>query len=139
MKMLDSLCMLLMLQFCEAYTNRDLDKLLSLFTKNATMFGTGIDEYRKGLKEIEEQVKRDWSQSEKGELKLTSFLGPSDNSTWAAGEFTAKIQINGQVHKFEPLRGTIILEKEGDTWKIAHMHASFPDFRQAEGASFPAR
>jgi ketosteroid isomerase-like protein len=139
MKLLDNLCMLIMLQFCEAYTNRDLDKLLSLFTQNATMFGTGVDEYRTGLKEIEEQVKRDWSQSEKGEVKLTSFLGPSGNSTWGSGEFTAKIQIDGKIHTFEPLRGTIILEQEDGTWKIAHMHASFPDYSQAEGASFPNR
>ncbi len=139
MKILDNLCMIIMLQFCEAYTERDMDKLLSLFTRNATLFGTGIDEYRTGLKEIEEQVKRDWSQSEKGALKLTAFLGPSDHSTWAAANFAAQIQINGQIHTFEPLRGTIILEKEEEVWKIAHMHASFPDYRQAEGASFPAR
>ncbi len=137
MKMLDSVSMRIMLKFCETYTDRDLDGFLSLFTKRATMFGTGVDEYREGLKEIEEQVKRDWSQSEKGELQLTSFFGPVDNSNWAAGEFTAHIQINGSVYKFEHLRGTIILEQEVDTWKIAHTHASFPDYRQAEGSSFP--
>lgn len=131
--------MLLMLQFCEAYTERDMSKLLSLFTQNATMFGTGVDEYRTGLKEIEEQVKRDWSQSERGELKLVTLLSPSSNSTWAAANFTAHIQINGKVHTFEPLRGTVIIEKEDDLWKIAHMHASFPNSLQAEGQSFPSQ
>ena len=32
-------------QFCEGYKNRDLKYVLSLFSKNINMWGSGLDEY----------------------------------------------------------------------------------------------
>ena len=37
-------------QFCKGYKNRDLSALLNLFTQRINMWGTGLDEYRVGLK-----------------------------------------------------------------------------------------
>ena len=45
-------------QFCEGYKQRDLTALLNLFTKNVNMWGSRLDEYRVGLKEVEEQLKK---------------------------------------------------------------------------------
>jgi ketosteroid isomerase-like protein len=124
-------------KFCKGYKERDLATLLSLFTKNTNMWGTGLDEYRVGIKQVEEQLKRDWSQSEKGEIEITSFVPAPEDSTWAAAVCTGKVTIDGHQHVFEHLRGTIIIEKENGVWKISHMHASFPDFRNPENGSFP--
>ena len=124
-------------EFCISYKKRDLSTLLNIFTKNIEMWGSGSDEYRKGLKQVEEQLKRDWSQSEKGEIVIVSFVPASLDSTWAAAVCNAKVTIDGQEHVFEQLRGTIVIEKEDGVWKIAHMHASFPDLRNPEGVSFP--
>lgn len=124
-------------QFCHGYKNRDLTYLLSLFTQNATMWGSGLDEYRVGLTQIKEQLERDWSQSEQGEIEIISYTPDSNDSLWTAALCTAKVTIDGKQHMFEHLRGTIILENENGNWKIAHMHASFPDFRNAENGSFP--
>jgi hypothetical protein len=128
----------ILIQFCKGYEKRDLASLLKLCTQNINVWGTGLDEYRVGLKEVEEQFKRDWSQSDKGEIEIVSFVPAPTDANWAAAICNAKLTIDGQEHLFEHLRGTIIVEKENDQWKISHFHSSFPDYRNAENASFPA-
>jgi ketosteroid isomerase-like protein len=123
--------------FCNSYKNRDLPALLNLFSEHCNLWGTGIDEYRVGLKQIEEQLKRDWSQSDKGELEIVSFVSTPHDPTWAAATCNAKLTIDGQDHIFEHLRATITVESVNGTWKISHMHASFPDYRNPENHSFP--
>ena len=127
----------LFLQFCEGYKNRDLAYLLNLFTLNATLWGSGIDEYRLGLNQIQTQLERDWAQSEQGMIEVVSFVSNSDNSLWTVALCNAQISIAGVTHIFAELRGTIILKQVDNQWKIAHMHASFPDYRNAENGSFP--
>lgn len=124
-------------QFCAGYNNRDLNALLKLFTKNINMWGSGLDEYRVGLKQVEEQLRRDWSQSEKSEIEAVSFVPTPRDALWLAVICNAKITLAGKEHLFPHLRGTLILEKEEGSWKIAHMHTSFPDYRNAENSSFP--
>lgn len=124
-------------QFCDSYKKRDLTALMPLFSSTINMWGTGIDEYRVGLKQVEEQLKRDWSQAEKSEMEIVSFIPTTNGELWAAAICNARITIDGQEHVFQHLRGTLIIEKELGTWKIAHMHASFPDYRNPENGSFP--
>ncbi|KTD67544.1 hypothetical protein Lsan_0339 [Legionella santicrucis] len=124
-------------QFCEGYKKRDLSLLLSLFTRNSNMWGSGLDEYREGLKEIEMQLLRDWSQSEHSEIEIIKFVPTPQDSFWAAAICNAHVLIDGTQHIFENLRGTLIAEKEDGVWKIAHTHCSFPDYRNAENGSFP--
>jgi hypothetical protein len=78
-----------------------------------------------------------WSQSEKSEIAVVSFVPTPADALWTAAVCQAKITIDGQEHIFENLRGTIIIENENGVWKISHMHASFPDYRNAEQGSFP--
>ncbi len=124
-------------KFCEGYKKRDITFLLNLFTNNINMWGSGLDEYRVGLKQVEEQLKRDFRQSEKGEIEIVSFVATPEDALWAAALCNAKITIAGEEHIFEQLRGTLIIEQENDSWKISHMHASFPDYRNAAQGSFP--
>ncbi|HQS83554.1 MAG: hypothetical protein B7Y25_01935 [Alphaproteobacteria bacterium 16-39-46] len=127
-----------LLEFCKNYSERNLEKNLSLFSEKAHLWGTGVDENRVGLKEIEAQLKRDWSQSESGKLDLVSWVEPiSETDLWAAAVCRATVVMGGIPHVFENLRGTIMVEKEEGDWKIVHMHASFPDARQPAGDSFP--
>lgn len=125
-------------QFCERYKSRDMSALLDLFSSNITMWGTGLDEYRVGLTQVEEQLKRDWSQSEKGAIEVISFVPTATDAKWAAAVCHARITIDGKEYVFEELRGTIVIDKENEKWKISHMHASFPDYRNAQNGSFPA-
>ncbi|WP_454781572.1 nuclear transport factor 2 family protein [Legionella sp. WA2022007384] len=128
---------LLFKQFCDGYEQRNASFLLSLFNNNSNVWGSGIDEYRVGLEEIEEQLRRDWSQSEQGKIEIIRFVPTPDDALWAAAICRARIIIEGEEHLFEHLRGTLTIEKEDGSWKIAHMHCSFPDYRNAENGSFP--
>lgn len=125
--------------FCQAYKDRNLPYLLSLCSKNIDMWGSGLDEHRVGLKQAEEQLQRDWSQSEAGEIEVVAFVPTSADALWTAAECKAKVRIDGVDHVFDHFRGTLVIEKEDGAWKIAHMHASFPDFRNGAGGSFPVK
>lgn len=111
--------------------------LLNLFTQNTNVWGSGLDEYRVGLTEMEEQLRRDWSQSEQGKIEIIRFVPTPDDAWWAAAVCHARITIEGEEHLFEHLRGTLTIEREEGVWKIAHMHCSFPDYRNTENSSFP--
>ncbi len=124
-------------QFCVYYNSRDLEKLLKLFTNDTKMLGSAVDEYRVGHAEIEKQFFRDWGQSEASEIEVVSFIPSTPGSQWAAAFCKAIITVAGEKHVFEDFRGTIAIEKENGIWKIAHMHASFPDVRNAKDSSFP--
>lgn len=125
--------------YCEAYKGRDLLRISSLFTKDCNVWGTAIDEYRVGLQALAMQHQRDWSQSEKGEIHIVNWVPTSIDALFAAAVCKAVITIEGKINIFEHLRGTIIIREEEGVWKIAHMHASFPDFRSEQNSSFPAR
>ena len=127
----------LFVKYCDAYKQRDLAAILKLFTHDCNLWGTAEDEYRVGLKALEAQHLRDWSQAEKGEIQIMSFVTSPVDANWAAGICKALITVEGEQYEFDHLRGTIIVKKENDDWKIFHMHASFPDYRNHLGDSFP--
>lgn len=129
--------MMLLETYCEIYQARDLYSILRLFTKNCTVWGTAVDEFRVGVSELAKQHERDWSQSEKGEIEIINFISNPDQDLWAGATCRAKIVIHDIEHIFNNLRATIIICKESGNWKISHMHCSFPDFRSEEGNSFP--
>lgn len=129
----------LFLQFCEAYNSRDLPALLSLLTADATVWGSGVDEYRTGLAEIEQQLRRDWSQSQQAEISVLSFVPTENEALWAAGLCQVRLLIDDQELFFDHFRGTIVIEKNQKKPKIVFMHASFPDARNPENNSFPTQ
>lgn len=124
-------------QYCDAYQKRDLQAILNISTININIWGTGLDEHRIGLKQIALQLKRDWEQSEAGEIDIIQFVPTPAYALWTAATCKAIITIDGTKHEFPELRGTIVIAQEDNIWKIAHMHASFPDFRNADQNSFP--
>lgn len=135
---------LLLQDFCHFYTERNLTKILNLFSTHQKIFilGTGIDETRFDINGLKEQLERDWSQSESGTLTLdpnvvTSSINASSLKAWAYGICTAEIIINAQKHRFTPLRGSLFATLEDSQWKIEHIHSSFPSVNQEEGQSFP--
>ena len=124
-------------QFCEHYTARCLDEVLRLCSKNMTLWGTGLDEYRVGIQAIEEQLYRDWSQSTRSTMDWVSFIPTPHSAFWVAGLCNAHLTIEDQDYSFDNLRVTIATIEEQGKLKIAHMHGSFPDLRNPAGNSFP--
>ena len=126
-------------QVTESYAKRDLALLRAAFAPDpdVVMYGTGVDEKRVGLAEIQAQAQRDWSQADATAITYgwtsISVAGPV---AWAAGDAAFKLKAGGQEMTL-PARFTCVLEKRGQQWLIVQAHFSFPAGGQAEGESYP--
>ena len=123
----------------EGYAKRDMSLLLSAFASDpdVVMYGTGADEKRVGLAEIQAQAERDWSQTESAEVTYewisVSSAGPV---AWVATDASFSLKAGGQEMTL-PARITFVLEKRGEQWLIVQAHFSVPAAGQSEGESFP--
>jgi hypothetical protein len=122
--------------FCRHYCDRDLKAALSLFTEDALLWGTGADEVRRGSKEIEAQLTRDWSQSDGCKFVIENIETDPIDRNWVAATVTARVKI-GEITQTLVLRGTIITKRENGKEKIRFFHSSFPAANQEAGESFP--
>jgi ketosteroid isomerase-like protein len=123
----------------EGYAKRDMALLRAVLSPDPdlVMYGTGTDEKRIGLAEIQVQVERDWSQADATEVKYgwtsISAAGPV---AWVASDAAFMLKAGGQKMNL-PVRITFVLEKRGEKWLIVQAHFSFPAAGQGEGESFP--
>jgi ketosteroid isomerase-like protein len=126
-------------QFKQAYEQRDMEHLLALFAPDPDVvtIGTGADEKRVGLAEIQMQAERDWAQSEATSLEWGwSSVSAAGSVAWLAADAVVSVKVGGQEMHL-PLRVTAVLEHRGDRWLWVQMHASIPAPEQTEGESFP--
>lgn len=123
----------------EGYASRNLDLLRSAFAPDpdVVMYGTGADEKRVGLDEIEMQAQRDWSQTDSATVNYGWMsISAAGNVAWAATDATFELSAGGQEMSF-PARITFVLEKREGQWLIAQAHFSLPATGQEEGETFP--
>jgi ketosteroid isomerase-like protein len=123
----------------EAYAKRDLALLRTAFAPDpdVVMYGTGADEKRVGLAEIQAQAERDWSQAEAATVTYGwTSVSAAGSVAWAATDAAFNLKAGGQEVTL-PARITFVLEKRGEEWLIVQAHFSFPAAGQAEGESFP--
>jgi ketosteroid isomerase-like protein len=126
-------------KIAEAFEERDLDKMMSLFYTDEDMvvIGTGADEKRVGKSEVRSLFKRDWSQSEASSIVYNwKSISAEGKFAWAAVEATVYARIGSrEIHL--PTRLTIIMKKSGKQWLIVHWHASLPASGQQTGEAWP--
>lgn len=127
-------------RFMESYRSRDIEGLMTLIApdEDLFLFGTGIDEVRKGPEQFRQQAERDWAQTEALDFQLdwqsVSAGGPV---AWVAAHGIGRGRVGGQALQF-PLRMTAVLEQRGDQWLLVQSHISVPAPGQEEGSSVPA-
>ncbi len=127
-------------QFKQAYEQHDIERLLALFAPDpdVVIIGTGVDEKRVGLAEIQTQAERDWAQSETFSLEWGwSSVSAAGSVAWVAADAIGHVKMGGQEVQL-PLRLTAVLEHRGARWLWMQGHVSMPAPGQAEGESFPA-
>ncbi len=123
----------------DAYARRDAAQLRAAFAPDpdVVMYGTGADEKRTGLDEIQAQAERDWAQSDAVGMNFAWLsISAAGSVSWVATDAAFEITAGGQSFKLEA-RGTFVLEKRENDWLIVHAHFSFPAGGQEEGESFP--
>ncbi len=123
----------------EAFEERDLDKMMPLFSTDddIVVLGTGADEKKIGRSEVKALFKRDWAQSEASSIVynwLSIFV--EGKMAWAAVEASFYARV-GSREMHLPTRLTIILKKSGEEWLIVHWHASIPAAGQQIGEAWP--
>jgi ketosteroid isomerase-like protein len=126
-------------QFKQAYEQRDMEHLLALWAPDpdVVLIGTGADEKRVGLAEIQMQAERDWAQSVALSLEWGwSSVSAAGSVAWVTADAVGSAKVGGQEMHL-PLRVTAVLEHRGAKWLWMQAHISMPTPGQAEGESFP--
>lgn len=124
----------------DAYARRDASALLATFASDAdvVMYGTGADEKRVGLAEIQTQAERDWSQTEAASVTFDwTSISSAGSVAWAATDASFNLAI-GEESMSLPARVTFVLENRGGNWLIVQAHFSFAATGQEDGESFPS-
>jgi uncharacterized protein (TIGR02246 family) len=125
--------------FTDSYVKRDLQGLLACFAgdPDILLYGTGADEKRVGLDEIQAQAERDWQQAEEVSV-LYDWISVSANESvaWAAADGAFLGTVGGQAMRM-PMRTTFVLTRRQGRWLIAQAHFSAPAEGQAAGESYP--
>lgn len=121
-----------------AYRERDLQKMLGVMGTDADvlMYGTGADEKRVGIAEIQKQAERDWAQSESTDIVYDwTSVSAAGNVAWTASDCRFVVRAGGQEFTV-PARLTSVLERQNGEWRVAQAHFSMPSASQEEGESF---
>jgi ketosteroid isomerase-like protein len=126
--------------FAKSYERRDLEGVLSHIApdEDVILYGTGADEKRVGPKEIQEQVERDWAQTDEIAMEFdTISVSGVDSFAWAAADGRFRAKANGQEMSM-PARLTCVFERRNGDWLMVQSHFSTPTAGQDEGASLPS-
>jgi ketosteroid isomerase-like protein len=123
----------------EGYAKRDLALLQAAFAPDpdVVMYGTGADEKRIGLAEIQVQAEQDWSQTEAAAVTFGwTSVSAAGSVAWVATDAALNLKAGGQDMNL-PVRITFVLERRGEDWLIVQAHFSLAASTQVEGESFP--
>jgi ketosteroid isomerase-like protein len=126
-------------QSMEAFAKRDLDALLALYAPDpdVVVIGTGGNEKRVGLAEINALFERDLVQFEDASFKFGWHLVSAAGSVaWVAADLILHLRASGREISFQ-VRLTNVLEQRGERWLIVQEHGSLPAAGQKEGEAFP--
>lgn len=128
------------LEYFDAYTQRNWDKMISLFANNFTMFGTGIDEFSRSTPETLTFFKREFSQlpsTVSYNINGMEVFKTSPTTAYITVLMDMKISAGDEIINCKNNRSTVIMVKEDERWKIAHGHWSQPAEGQDVGDSVP--
>src|SRR5262245_25577037 len=105
---------------------RDADAAVAFFADDPATFlyGTGVDEARKGPAEIRAQIERDLSQSDAWSWTLRQqSISSAGSVAWTAGDVVIRVVMGDRTFDV-PHRLTTVLERRDGKWLILQMHLS---------------
>ncbi|MEZ4667284.1 MAG: nuclear transport factor 2 family protein [Anaerolineae bacterium] len=124
-------------EFLNVWASRDMDALMSYWSPNATLYGTGMDEKRVGKDEVQLQIERDFAQSEEFSCTLDwNQVGTNGNVAWIASDVTLMVKVPGAHEMSVPARLSTVMQNYDGRWLFEHFHLSVAAAGQDEGESF---
>ena len=125
--------------FMGIWESRDIDAIMSYFAPSPTLclYGTGADEKRVGWDEVQEQLLRDFSQSESLSCTLDwNLIGVSGQVAWIASDVTLRFKAFGMDEMAFPARLSTVMQNYDGRWLFEHFHLSVAAAGQEDGQSF---
>ena len=125
-----------------AYTEKQPQQAVSLFTDDAIFVGTGADEERFGRDAIHVQIERDLAQADAISVRYADLrVIEGEEAASCFARVTIEATVAGERITM-PMRLTAVVRPDGGPWRISQAHFSVPAGGQAVGDSFsrpPAR
>ena len=123
--------------YADAVLRRDWAATLAMFTDDAVVIGTGVDEWYRGRADLVRGLDRDLEQATVLRLTYgTPEVGQQGDAAWVAFPTTVTAQV-GDSEITIVGRATAVLVRRGGRWLIAQNHLSVPAADQATGQSYP--
>ena len=128
------------LDYFDAYSKRQWERMVLRFAKEFTMFGTGIDERSRTTEDTLAFYKREFLQSPSNidhSINTIEVFLTSPTSAYLTVVMDMQIKLKNEQIECKSNRSTVIMVKEEGDWKIAHGHWSQPAEGQDVGDSIP--
>ncbi len=123
--------------YAQYYHEKNLDKLLSIVSKEISGFGSGPDELVLNAARFREQVRRDLGQA--GTVKLSFEILKADGvmpCAWVTALCHFSAVVDGKALSMSG-RMTVVLRNTGSRWLFEQVHFSMPCAPQLPGQSYP--
>jgi len=116
-------------RFCDLYSQKDREGILSMVAPDMMGFGRRADEIIKDRDEMERHLRRDFDKVDSLSVRMADCTIKAEGTIgWVMGEITFSADENEI-----PCRLTMVLRGTGHRWEIVQMHISRPTGDQAEG------
>jgi signal transduction histidine kinase len=128
------------MEYFDAYTKREWDKMVSYFANGFTMIGTGKDEYATNSKDTLLLYKREFSQAPQNietTLKNVNVHPITNDIAYVTIVVEMRTEVGSEIFKMPNNRTSAIMIKEKGQWKLLHGHWSEASVYQEEGESWP--
>ncbi len=123
--------------YAQYYHEKNLEKILSIVSKEISGFGSGPDEIVLNAARFRDQVRRDLEQA--GTVKVSFEILKVDGAmpcAWVTALCHFAVAVNGKTLSMAG-RMTVVLRNTGSRWLIEQVHFSMPFGAQMPGQSFP--
>ena len=113
--------------YVQYYNQKNIDNVLSLFTKDISGFGTAQEEIINGYSTLREQLKRDFNPANAIRMRVkTIATGGTMPVAWITAFCTMEGMIGGKPAQLN-CRMTAVLANHGGRWLFEQIHFSVPD------------
>ena len=108
----------------KAFQEKDIDTVMSMYSEDAVMMGTGPGERFEGQEEIRNAYLEYFNSFDREDYTVTWYkAGMQGDVLWATGMTMIRSYYKNELNEF-PLNWSSVIVKEDGTWKFVQRHIS---------------